>query len=128
MFSQSPFTHANSVPITLTLVFEKRDPFAFAGVVAPVQEVLAMGPAKEPTPQVGVLGLVLNREVPLPVEGINCPKTYIPTFASVEKGSAVWVTSSLIVVFCTLLTPIMLMFVTELSAEGQIPEAGEPQM
>jgi hypothetical protein len=43
-------------------VFENRLPLELAGVVEPVQDVPVIDDVGDPTPHVGVLGLLLNRE------------------------------------------------------------------
>jgi hypothetical protein len=121
---QEPPTHANKVPVTLVFVFENRLPLALGGVVDPAQDALAIDELSDPTPQVGVLGLVLNREYP-PLR--DFPSAYIPTNTSVENGRVVPVTSSLMVLFCALVTPMMVTLLTVFAVAGHGEDEPEPQ-
>ena len=69
---------------------------------------LPFGGSSVPTRQVGMLGLVVNREYPvtLPLTATDSPRIYMPTVGSVDCDNKVPETSSWIVLFAELVIPI----------------------
>jgi hypothetical protein len=68
-----------------------------------------------PTRQVGMVGLVVNREYPVLLPTVtDSPRMYMPTVGSEDSGNSVSVTSSWMVLSAELVTPIRVRSTTEL--------------